>query len=121
MKTHTTPCTVEGFFNNEDISSCFSSYHEDLCNSVPVGSIEWLNLYKTINNKICNECINHTVNVNDINNAINKLNLAKTMDFMALHLIISLMHLHCLLSIYNIYLLPCYISILSQNPYVIPL
>ena len=29
-KTHITPCTVEGFSNNEDISSCFSSYYKDL-------------------------------------------------------------------------------------------
>ena len=39
-KTHITPCTVEGFSNNEDISSCFSSYYKDLYNSVSFDSIE---------------------------------------------------------------------------------
>ena len=80
-KTHITPCTVEGFSNNEDISSCFSCYYKDLYNSVSFDSIEWSNLYKTINNKICNECINHTVNVNDVENAINKLKPGKSDGF----------------------------------------
>ena len=43
-KTHITPCTVEGFSNNEDISSCFSSYYKDLYNSVSFDSIEWSKL-----------------------------------------------------------------------------
>ena len=90
-------------------------------NSVSFDSIEWSNLYKTINNKICNECIIHTVNVNDVENAINKLKSAEAMDLMALHLIFSLMNLLCVLCIYHIYLLPCYIIVLPQNPYVIPL
>ena len=33
---------------------------------VSFDSVEWSDLYKTINNKICNECINHIVNVNDV-------------------------------------------------------
>ena len=65
-KTHRTPSIVEGFSNNEDISSCFSSYYEELYNSVSFDSVEWSDLCKTINNKICNECINHIVNVNDV-------------------------------------------------------
>ena len=39
------------------------------------------NLYRTINNKICNECINHTVDVNDVENAINKLKPGKSDGF----------------------------------------
>ena len=49
-------------------------------NYVSFDLIEWSNLYKTINNKICNECINHTVNVNDVN-AINKLKTGKSDEF----------------------------------------
>ena len=44
-------------------------------------SIESSNLYRTINNKICNECINHIVNVNDVENAINKLKPGKSDGF----------------------------------------
>ena len=51
-KTHRTPCIVEGFSNNEDISSYFSSYYEELYNSVSFDSVEWSDLYKTNNNKI---------------------------------------------------------------------
>ena len=47
-ETHITPCTVEDFSNNEDISSCFSSYYKDLYNSVSFDSIEWSNLYKLL-------------------------------------------------------------------------
>ena len=52
-KTRRTPCIVEGFSNNEDISSYFSSYYEELYNSF--NSVEWSNLYKSLfNNNICN-------------------------------------------------------------------
>ena len=44
-------------------------------------SIEWSNLYNTINNKICN--------VNDVKNSNQKLKLEKVMDSMVSHLIIS--------------------------------
>ena len=71
-KAHRTPFIVEGFLNNEDSPSYFSSYHEELYNSVSFDSVEWSDLYKTINNKICNECINHIVNVNDVENSIKK-------------------------------------------------
>ena len=71
-KTHRNPCIVEGFSNNEDISSYFSIYYEELYNSVSFDSVEWSDLYKTINNKICNECINHIVNVNQVKNSIKK-------------------------------------------------
>ena len=47
-KTHITPCTVEGFSNNEDISSCFSGYYKDLYNSVSFDSIEWSKLLTII-------------------------------------------------------------------------
>ena len=80
-----------------------------------------INVILIYNNKICNECINNTVNANDVQNAINKLKPGKTMDLMALHLIILLMHLLWALCIYHTYLLPCYIIVLPQNPYVIPL
>ena len=59
----------------------FSCYYKDLYNSVSFDSNEWSNLYKTINNKINNECINHTVNVNDVENAINKLKPGKSDRF----------------------------------------
>ena len=39
-KTHRTPCIVEGFSNNEDISSYFSSYYEELYYSVSFDSVE---------------------------------------------------------------------------------
>ena len=81
-KPHRTPCNVEGFSNNEDISSYFSSYYEYLYNFVSFDSVEWSDLYKTLNNKICNECINDIVNVNGVENS------KKVMDLMALHLII---------------------------------
>ena len=48
-KTHRTPCIVEGFSNNEDISSYFSSYYEELYNSVSSDSVELSDLYKTLN------------------------------------------------------------------------
>ena len=38
-------------------------------------------MFKSINNKICNEYINHTVNVNDVENAINKLKPGKSEGF----------------------------------------
>ena len=44
-------------------------------------SVEWSDLYKTINNKICNECINHIVNVNDVENSIKKLKPGKSDGF----------------------------------------
>ena len=44
-------------------------------------SVEWSDLYKTINNKICNECINHIVNVNNVENSIKKLNPGKSDEF----------------------------------------
>ena len=80
-KTHRTPSIVEGFSNDEDISSCFSSYYEELYNSVSFDSVEWSDLYKTINNKICNECINHIVNVNAVENSIKKLKHGKSDGF----------------------------------------
>ena len=46
----------------------FSSYFEELYNSVSFDSVEWSDIYKTLNNKICNECINHIVNFNDVEN-----------------------------------------------------
>ena len=80
-KTHRTPCIVEGFSNNIYISSYFSSYYKELYNSVSFDSDEWSDLYKTINNKICNECINHIVNVNDVENSIKKLKPDKSDGF----------------------------------------
>ena len=68
--THRTPCIVEGFSKNEDMYSYFSGYYEELYNSVSIDSVEWSHLYKTINNKICNECFNHIVNVNHVENSI---------------------------------------------------
>ena len=38
-KTHITPCNVEGFSNQENISPCFLSYYKDLYNSVSFDSI----------------------------------------------------------------------------------
>ena len=38
-KTHRTPSIVEGFSNDEDISSCFSNYYEELYNSVSFDSV----------------------------------------------------------------------------------
>ena len=43
-KTHKTPCIVEDFSNNEDISSCFSSWYEALYNSVSFDSVEAVNV-----------------------------------------------------------------------------
>ena len=81
-KTHRTQNIVKGFSNNEDISSWFfSSYYEELYNSVTFDSVEWSDLYKTINNKICNECISHIVNVNDVENSIKKLKPGKSDGF----------------------------------------
>ena len=80
-KTHRTPCIVEGFSNNEDISSYFSSYYEELYNSVSFDSVEWPDLYKTFNNTICSECINHIVNVNDVENSIKRLKPGKSDGF----------------------------------------
>ena len=80
-KTHRTPFNVEGFSNNEDFTSNFSSYHEELYNSVSFDSVEWSDLNKTLNNKICNECINHIVNVNDVENSINTLKPDKSDGF----------------------------------------
>ena len=85
-------------------------------------SFEWSNLYKTINNKICNECINHTVNVNDVVNAINKLKPCKSDGFDGItsdYLINA-----SPLCIYRIYLLPCYIIVLPKylcNSTMIPI
>ena len=44
-------------------------------------SVEWSDLYKTINNKISNECINHIVNVNDVENSIKRLKPGKSDGF----------------------------------------
>ena len=44
-------------------------------------SVERSDLYKTINNKICNECINHIVNVNDVENSLKKLKPGKSDGF----------------------------------------
>ena len=65
----------------------FSSYYENVYNSVCFDSIECSNLHKTVNNKICNECINHAVNVNDVENAINKLKPGKSDGFQACMLV----------------------------------
>ena len=42
------------------------AHPNDLSHVDSFDSVEWSDLYKTINNNICNECINHTVNVNDV-------------------------------------------------------
>ena len=49
--------------------------------SVSFDSVEWSNKYTTIKNEICNECVNHTVNVNDVENSINKLKIGKSDGF----------------------------------------
>ena len=54
---------------------------EELYNSVSFDSVEWSDLYKTLNNTICNECINHIVNVNDGENSIKKLKPGKSDGF----------------------------------------
>ena len=69
-KTHRTPVIVEGFSTNDDSSSYFYSYYEELYNFVSFDSVEWSDLYKIINNMMYNECTNHIVNVNDVKNFI---------------------------------------------------
>ena len=89
------------------------------CIAVSFDSVEWSDLYKTLNNKICNECIiNHIVNVNDIENSIKKIKPGKSDGFDDLT---SLMYELCFMFIYHIYLLLCYIIVLPQNPFVSPL
>ena len=60
---------------------------------------------QNFNNTICNECINHIVNVNDVENSIKKLKSGKSAGLMALHLNILLMHHFCIMFIHNIYIL----------------
>ena len=79
-KTHITPLLKVSLIM-KTFPLVFLKYYKDLYNSVSFDLIEWTNLYKTINNKICNECINHTVNVNDVENAINKLKPGKSDGF----------------------------------------
>ena len=80
-KTHRTPCIVESFSNNVDIYFYSSSYYEELYSSVSFDSVEWTDLYKTLNNTICYECINHIVNVNDVENSIKKQKPGKSDGF----------------------------------------
>ena len=115
-KRHITPCTVKCLSNN-----CFSnsSYYED-----------FLSLLTQLNGQIYTKLltIRYIMNVFIIPSmlimskmTLTNWNLAKVMDLIALHLIISLMHLLCVLCMYHIYLLPCYIIVLPQKPYVFPL
>ena len=120
-KTHITPCTVEGFSNNEDISSCFSSYYKDLYNSVSLIQLNGQNYTKLLTIRFVMNVLIILSMLMMSKMPLTNWNLAKATDLMALHLIISLMHLLCVLCIYHIYLLPCYINVLPQNPYVIPL
>ena len=78
-------------------------------------------IYTKLNNKICNECMNHTVNVNDVENAINKLKPGKsdgfngiTSDYLINASPLCLVYLSYLFTTMLYYCLP-------QNPYVIPL
>ena len=116
-KAHRTPCIVEGFSNNKDFYFYFSRYYEELYNDVSFDSVEWSDLYKTLNNEICNECINHIVNVNDVENSIKKLKPGKSDGFDGL----TSDYLMNASPLFYIYLVLCYIIVLLQNPVVSPL
>ena len=78
-KTHRTPCIVEGVSNNEDIFIVIMKNCITLALSIPLNG--QIHRYKTLNNKICNECINHIVNVNHVENSIKKLKPGKSYGF----------------------------------------
>ena len=84
-------------------------------------SVEWSDLYKTINNKICNECINHIVNVNDVENSIKKLKPGKSDGFDGL----TSDYLINASPLFYVYLSHLFTNMLyyclPQNPFVSPL